>query len=383
MRTDSRERGFSLIEVSVVLAVLGLLLVGLVSFQVLLDRQATSEEQSRQLVRAEESLLGFVYENHRLPCPASDEEGVEDCSAGGKGFLPWRTLGIPEESLGTMRYGAYRGNEADSDLARRIDRFEPLGVSPTGVPESLDLGEANLVDFCRALDREGRSTRESADADSLRVEGDAGARNVAYALALPGRHDADGDGNDYDGANGSDEPRFERPGAGANASNDDRVAAAGFESLHGYLSCQRGVSAIGHSHFNAAASARVMEITVKEYATLLELQRRKAEASAVSASAGVATAAGGLANAVAETSLGVAQAIGSYGALSPVVAAGVFAVVANTAATVTAGVQLGFAIDGVARAKEREDRVNLLVPDAEALAIDAENNAEDADARGF
>lgn len=159
--------------------------------------------------------------------------------------------------------------------------------------------------------------------------------------------------------------------------------AAGFESLAAYYSCGQAVSAIGHSHFNAAASARVMEITIKEYATLLELQRRKAEATAVSASATVATAAGGIANAVAQTTLAVAQAIGSYGALSPIIAVGITAVVANTYATVQAAVALGFTIDGVTEAKNRESRANQLVTDAEGLAESAEDNALAADQRGF
>ncbi len=382
--TDHRStRGFSLIELSVVLAILGLLLVGLVGFQVILDRQSVAEEQTRQLTRAEQALLGFLYENHRLPCPASDDRGIEDCSVDGKGFFPWRTLEVPERELGEIRYGAYRGEDATDDLMRRIDRHEPLGVSPGGDLESRDLNHANLVDFCAALDVLGEETRAAPDGDALRVNVDGGDRNVAYALAAPGHEDKDGDGDPFDGVNATGDPRFEPPGERGSSENDDRVVAAGFEALHGHLSCQRGLSAIGHSHFNAAASARVMSITLDEYATLLALQRRSAEAKVVTASAGVATAAGGLANAVAETTLGVAQAIGSYGALSPVIAAGVFAVVTNTAATVTSAVQLGFAIDGVERAKEREDRVNRLAPDAEALAEDAEENAEEADERGF
>ena len=63
-------RGFSLVEMAIVLAIIGLLLSGLLlTLGTQVDQRNASTTQS-QLEAAREALLGFAIIYGRLPCPA-------------------------------------------------------------------------------------------------------------------------------------------------------------------------------------------------------------------------------------------------------------------------------------------------------------------------
>lgn len=99
-------RGFSLVEMAVVLAIVGLLLAGLLlPLGAQIDQQRMNETQ-RRLELARDALAGFATANRRLPCPASaTSSGVEviatafspgggTCSLPWTGFIPAVTLGL-------------------------------------------------------------------------------------------------------------------------------------------------------------------------------------------------------------------------------------------------------------------------------------------------
>jgi len=96
---QTRQGGFSLLEIAVAVAILGLilgaLLVPLATQVDVRDMRGTRE----QLREAKEALLGFaVVNDNRLPCPDTDDppDGVADgppCD-GVEGYLPWATLGL-------------------------------------------------------------------------------------------------------------------------------------------------------------------------------------------------------------------------------------------------------------------------------------------------
>ena len=97
-----RSRGFTLLELSVVVLVITLLLGGLlVPLATQVDQRHVAETKAR-LKQIDEALIGYAIANGRFPCPASTtSEGLEDptsgigvCTHPFDGFVPGKTLGL-------------------------------------------------------------------------------------------------------------------------------------------------------------------------------------------------------------------------------------------------------------------------------------------------
>lgn len=94
-------KGFTLVEMAVVLVIVGLLLGGMVLPLVTLQEQTTFNETRQKLSDIRETLLGYGITHGYLPCPAiSASNGAEDRNVGTGacnkrvGFLPWTELGV-------------------------------------------------------------------------------------------------------------------------------------------------------------------------------------------------------------------------------------------------------------------------------------------------
>jgi len=101
------QRGFTLLEIAVVLFIVGLLIAGLVG-PVETQIEARDRHTTRTtLEQALEALYGFAVTHGRLPCPDQDGDGLSDpvfdagdvnsadCDVGSdNGFLPWAELGV-------------------------------------------------------------------------------------------------------------------------------------------------------------------------------------------------------------------------------------------------------------------------------------------------
>lgn len=137
-----RERGFTLIELAIVLFILALLFGGLLAPLSVRLEQAERNDTERHLQEIREALYGFALVERRLPCPdcpsatgtcaavpvTEHNDGREDRPGGvcasadalaafAVGNLPWADLGMPEADPWGRRfaYGVTRDFADDTD----------------------------------------------------------------------------------------------------------------------------------------------------------------------------------------------------------------------------------------------------------------------------
>ena len=102
------QRGFTLIEMAIVLVVIGLLLGSLLTPLSSKIEHERYKETTRELENITEALMGHAVATGRLPCADLDGDGLEDigvnCSS--EGNVPWATLGVGREDAWghPMRY---------------------------------------------------------------------------------------------------------------------------------------------------------------------------------------------------------------------------------------------------------------------------------------
>ncbi|MEO8410103.1 MAG: type II secretion system protein GspG [Propionivibrio sp.] len=96
----SRLQGFTLVELTMVLVIMGLLLSSLMSPLTAQIDQRNYKQTERQIDEIREALIGFALTHRRLPRPATSlSDGSENpatCpnNAACTGFIPWTTLGL-------------------------------------------------------------------------------------------------------------------------------------------------------------------------------------------------------------------------------------------------------------------------------------------------
>ena len=97
--TGMRQRGFTLIELSIVLLVVALLLGTVLTPIATQFRIRETREAQEQIEIVRQALIGFAQSQGRLPCPDTDRDGLENGTGPGcgntNGFLPYATIGLP------------------------------------------------------------------------------------------------------------------------------------------------------------------------------------------------------------------------------------------------------------------------------------------------
>lgn len=396
-RTRRRgQRGFSFVELAVSLLVLGLLVMGAVAYWRSATQQRVAATEVEVLTRVRQAMLGFAHANFRLPCPATDDTGNENCSAASPanqvGRLPWRTLQLPDASVAGFKYGVYRDpntNAAlDADLAISRDRLPALvAVGTLPVASTVYFGQRNLSDFCQALKRIDESTLAGSRV-SVRsaASGTGTVTPVAYAVAAPGLLDSDGDGDKFDGENhkaSNTYTVFDASNRPADSAYDDRVLATSFVSLYSQLDCGAALSVIYNSHFNSALSAALMRRAMVDYHRQTEISAMMAGAGLASAVAGVSGATASLTKAIATTANATAFTVISYGTASGLLAAAAASIAVSTVAVAGSAAVLAKAIVTQVEAVSRVNRAVDFINASDALATSIDTNARAADTMGF
>ncbi|MBZ0105716.1 MAG: type II secretion system GspH family protein [Sulfuricella denitrificans] len=318
-------RGFSLVEMSIVLVIIGV--IGLVLWKFLPSFKslpAIARLTETSLNSAEDALNGFILTHGRLPCPDTNGTGNEDCSAGASlGWLPVRTLGLnlPEP----VRYGVYRASSAtvpmDADLATLKHRYNPLlpvaehKLSPVEHNECnedpVKLSNLNGLDFCAALLNIARAPGTQLTAGAQRIP-------IAYGLAIAGAGDADGDSSSFDGLNRV-AGQFELAGASRRADYDDETRAIGAGELFTRLGCATRLSAVNGAA-RATYAACDIDIFADLYLRFRDLDVETMEGNREAAIWGIAFATVGVVITLSQATSAVLQAIISVGTSTVVTA---------------------------------------------------------------
>lgn len=165
-----RKSGFTIVELSVVLIIIGIIITFSISFIELLTKQNKLEDARNQIERIDEAIVNYVRANGHLPCPAdldavkpSAEFGSEnDCSAGDDspstedlgtsgseelilGTVPTRSLGLKDLDL-VDPWGNKIAYIAVSELAQNRSLFRDYTSSATdGVIEVTDSAGNQLI----------------------------------------------------------------------------------------------------------------------------------------------------------------------------------------------------------------------------------------------
>jgi hypothetical protein len=271
-------------------------MLGLNYFRADLPSTAASREREA-LLWADKAIIGFASTYHRLPCPAAMPNGDEDCTLA-KGWLP-RELNLDVSAFEPghlpMRYMVYRD---DSPLVTGRDethRAPSIGTTHTPTPrplppydayepgvwvkeatsdptaivdgkdsaptvaahegrftkcvdpgtdlddplcEVLDFNARNGLDLCETLRLVGVKLAGGSSTSFAHYQRAGTPVNVAYGLALPGRFDASGDNERFDGANATVAPEMEAPDKAHDSSYDDTVFVRDLDSLMSAFGCQ-------------------------------------------------------------------------------------------------------------------------------------------------
>ena len=435
-----QQRGYSFVEVGIVLVALGLVLVAASLYWQQSAGLKVKAMQSSLQQQVKDAATGFMYARYRLACPALDANGVENCGSAASpnsvGYAPWRTLGLTDPRAGQIRYGVYREANAtdaplDRDLAVAKDRMNPLRVrtpsprpsngpvpnsnsppapSPnanllghtysgdwnaplntTCIPSNpipcgatINSSSANMIDVCLALN--GIASQNTAGAGQLAVSFAGVRKPVALVIAAPGLLDADADGSVLDGLNAlasNAAPTFEANSKAISSIYDDQVIAVSALELFSSHACAAGLAAASHGHMNVATAGYMMERASYDFRDQLGVQVALAAADIAANLAGTASAAAGVVAGAGEILSATGDTVLTAGARSfqigLAIAGTVVAAISVAAAVVSTGLAIAAQITTIA---DYADYATVTTEMTD-LAISIGNNALIADAIGF
>lgn len=124
--------GFSLIEISIVLIIVGLLLGGLLT-PLQVQKEVRDIKTTLQILDDTQlAIFGYAYINSFLPCPDTDGDGQENFAAGNctalEGDIPWGTIG-------SAHGDSFRGNRLGYRIDASFNNHTPITCAGGAVIE--------------------------------------------------------------------------------------------------------------------------------------------------------------------------------------------------------------------------------------------------------
>jgi len=286
---NSKQRGFSLVELSVVLVIIGLVVGASAQLMMRLSINEPQQNQNNERVtqKIDQAVRGFTMVHARLPCPDLAVNGVtdgfEDCldAAGDKvqvGLLPVRSLGLFESNgrgwAEEIVYGVSR-TAAAHDLSKLEQRYSknasshaiqcvaPTAASACDVNDTGSVAAAtfqqaandlNLLDFCGQLNL---AASAAASTDQIHTTDASGTINIAYGFALAGSaQQSVANTGLLESRAGLMNNNFLAPSLTAvNARLDDHRQLRSYRDLFQSLNCPQRLSGVDSVYYSSYATA--------------------------------------------------------------------------------------------------------------------------------
>jgi type II secretory pathway pseudopilin PulG len=389
MKRDPRvlQAGFSFVELSFVILILGMISALVVQVTGAMKRAASTAAAARQLEAVNNSLVAFAAIHGRLPCADANRDGHENRTGSGAcvvvGTLPYLTLGQTSPLLNVdglpLKYALYHRDDAvlrkKANLGDRAERYRPsVGVPTSATDLTVQLEDKAFaawggrtlnqrLDFCQGV----RAALDAGFDDRyLYVEKDGAKQHVAYVLVDPGAGNADLLDDEFDGLNSAASdalPRFEHPNRSQSRFYDDRVRVAYLDSFWEELGCSGAMATAGRAHPNVETMLALFNQSQVDYLKQLELAVDMAYANNFLAGAAIASATSGVLSSSASAVVATSSAINSAGVTTGAVVSSAASVVLNAAAL---GVAIGnqvFTVQSYNDAKKYRDDFKAFVSD--------------------
>ncbi len=247
----SRNRGFSFLEMALVLFIMGFIFAALPKLLNQTSTAALSAPGATPEDAVKLALTGFILKNSRLPCPAATPvTGTEDCTRS-KGFVPFATLGLARPATNDDRlplaYAIWTDSANNNHLGALSAKYTPRYFNSTDtywadpIP-TLTSTRQNGLDFCAKLRHAATLAVQPALVAVKNPQIPAQPINVAWVLVNPGNGNADAAGATYPEFDGDNHPTapgllFESPSKPQSPTYNDSVTVNSFVELYGELKC--------------------------------------------------------------------------------------------------------------------------------------------------